>query len=198
MIGALLDAICARLRDRLPGVRSVERHGGSFDLEELKRIAVQAPCVRVALVGCGRAERESSGELVLPLSLALVVVARDSAVEGVGRTPRDAAAMALASAAMMAVDRSRFGLANVGAPKDLSAVNEYSGQVDRTGVAIWQVTWTQAIALGESFEQAIAALSELWINGEPFGPGIEPPNASPVGAPFEAPALLPSFGEGGR
>lgn len=190
----LSEAVVARLREHLPGVRSVEIHGGTFDLEEVRRIAATAPSLWLAAAGVDKARRNPAGAIELPVNFALVIVTKDAAQQGVGRVRRDQAAEALATAAMMLIDRSRFGLAGVGAPEELRATNEFSGEVDKAGVALWQVTWTQAIAFGESFEPSVAELSQLWVNDEVFGPGVEPPNEEPLAAPFDAPAIMPSPG----
>lgn len=193
-IRSLSEAVVARLRDNLPNVRSVEIHGGTFDLEEVRRISATAPSVWLAAAGVGKSRRNSAGQIELPVNFAAVIVTKDTAQQGVGRVRRDQAAEALATACMMLIDRSRFGLSGVGAPEDLRATNEFSGEVDKAGVALWQVTWTQAIGFGEDFEPAVAALSKLWVNEEEFGPGVEPPNEHPLAAPFEPEPLLPSPG----
>lgn len=185
----LSHAIVARLRQRLPSVRSIELHGGTFDEADLKRMAVDAPCLRLAATGVARAQRNPSGLIELPVNYALVVITRDSAQAGVGVTSRDAAAEALACAAMLIIDRARWGLNLVGAPRDLAARNEYSGRLDATGVALWQITWTQAIGLGEQIDDAVIALSQLWINGAPLVPGVDPAGVGGLSPPFEAPAV---------
>lgn len=178
----LRERIVAELRRRLgPAVRSVAAHGGSFDEAELKRYALEAPAVRVVLVGMGSVERYGTGEMVAPLHFAAVCVARDEAKPGVGVVNRDAACAALAASVALIVDANRWGWGArpdepgmVSYPRDLEARNEYSGSLDNKGVALWQVTWTHGVRLGIDRNEALAALSQLFVNNEPFVDGADP------------------------
>lgn len=159
----LRDAIAATLRAKLPGV-DVGAHGGTFDLEEVKRYAALAPAVRVAIAGCGKASRWNDGRWLVPVNVACVIFAKDaaspdrSAVIG-----RDTAALALATAVELIVQGNRFGLAGVRQPEDVTARNEYSGALDATGAALWQVNFTVGAALGHEVDETLAALSQLYI-----------------------------------
>lgn len=175
------DRIVAELARRMTAVRSVEAHGGTFDLDEVKRFALAAPAVRVAMLGLGRVSRYGTGELLAPVNFAAVCVARDEAKAGVGVIPKDIGCAAIAAQAALIVDGNRWGWSAepgapgmVGAPDDLQAENLYSGQIDKTGVALWQVTWTQTIRLGANRNEAIAALDQLIVNGEAFVEGADP------------------------
>lgn len=183
----LRTAIVAELKAKMPHVRSIEAHGGTFTEDELKRHAVNAPALRVAILGHGRAQNQNSGEWQIPVHVAVVVLAKDEAKEGHGRIDRDEAASALATAVSLVVAGNRFDLSGVSRPSDVQAKNEYSGPIDKVGLALWQVTWTQDITLGETVEEAVAALSELWINGAPFDAPADPvkdaPNAPVLGTP---------------
>jgi hypothetical protein len=192
-IGDYLTAVLADLAT-IPGLRSVAGHGGTFTLEDVKRISVEAPCLRVAITGCEPAKRGSDGQSVLPLNVAVVIVAKDQAQQGVGRTTRDVAALALASAVLLRVAGNRFDLSGVSQPEDLRAANEYSGSLDNTGVALWQVTWRQAIGLGPVDADVIPALSQLWINDELFTAGADPVSAPLAPAFAQTPPNLPING----
>ena len=37
-------------------------------------------------------------------------------------------------------------------PANIKAQNLYSGTIDKTGVAMWAITWIQKIRLGETFD----------------------------------------------
>jgi hypothetical protein len=178
----LRDRIVAELARRLgKAARSVAAHGGSFDEQELKRYALEAPAVRVVLVGMGRVGRYGTGEMIAPLHFAAVCVARDEAKAGVGVVGKDAACAALAASVALIVDANRWGWGAtpegpgmVGAPLDLEARNEYSGSLDNKGVALWQVTWTHELRLGRNRYEALAALADLLVNDEPFVAGADP------------------------
>lgn len=166
---AFLSAVVAQLAEKLPDGVSVEAHGGTFDLEELKRVALKAPAVRVCLMGTGKGQRATEGEWSVPLNLAAAVITRDSVGAG-AKVDRGMAAAALATAVTLVVQGYRFGLAGVGQPEDLIARNEYSGKLDATGVAIWQVTWTQTLLIGDGVDESIAALTSGTVNGDPLFP----------------------------
>ena len=74
---------------------------------------------------------------------------------------------------------NRWGLKGVFAPENVQARNEFSGEIDRMGVAAWQVTWTQKLLTGEDFEGAITALSKIVLNGVEFTDGADPVLAAP-------------------
>ncbi len=165
----LRAAIVATLSGKLPTV-PVAPHGGVFDLDEIRRYAVTAPAILIAIVGAGRAARWKDGRWAVPVRCAAVIVTRDAAPGDV-RVGRDAAALALAAAVELAIVSNRFGLEGVLQPDDVEAHNEYSGPIDKFGVALWQVTWTSTVLLGEPFgdsiDPVIAALTEGIVNGTP-------------------------------
>lgn len=165
-----LDAVVTRLSAKLLTTRiSVEAHGGTFDLDELKRVALKAPAVRVCLMGTGQGQRATEGEWYVPLHLAAAVITKDSIVDSV-KVDRGMAAAALATAVTIIVQGCRFGLSGVGQPEDLIARNEFTGKLDATGIAIWQVTWTQRILIGDGIDESIAALTTGTVNGTPLFP----------------------------
>ncbi len=175
----------------------VAAHGGTFDLEELKRFALNAPSVRVCIVGARSAGRYRDGRWGIDVQLAAVIITRDTVAAG-AKTPRDTAALLLATAVELAVAGNRFGVEGVGQPTHVEARNEYSGTLDTVGAALWQVTWTSSMLLGDpvasSADAVIAALVSEAVNGtvewtaagglaaaEPALP--EPVVAAPEGAP---------------
>ena len=180
----LRDAVVASLKNSLAGI-SVEAHGGTFSLEEIKRYATLAPAVRVAIVGCGRGSRFADGRWMAPVHFAAVVITRDAV--GAEKIPRDAAALALVAALELTIASNRFGLEGVRQPENLDARNEYSGAVDQFGVAIWQVTWTSPALIGAPGDPANAAVKQLveaLVNGEAYWSqgaglsGVDPSNAA--------------------
>jgi hypothetical protein len=178
----LRDAVIAGLAAGLPGVKSVAPHGGDVTEDLLRRYGQDAPCLRVACAGVGATYRHGSGLLCLPAHMAVIVVTKDAASVGAGRTGRDQAALALAGAVTLVIDGNRWGLDDTRQPEHLQAKNEFSGDIDKLGLAAWQVTWTQDVLLGrtDDMSAAIAALSALWINGAPFAANGEDPAADPV------------------
>ena len=142
----LRDAVVSTLQTLLPAAISVEPHGGTFDLEELKRIALTAPAVRIAVVGAHHDKRWKDGRWAVPVHLAAVIVTRDTVKAG-AKLSRDAAALILSTAVQIAIAGNRFGLEGVYPPDGVDARNEYSGSVDKLGVALWQVTWSSTMLI---------------------------------------------------
>ncbi len=176
-------AIIAGLAARLPGVREVKDYGGDVTLDMLKRYMQDAPCLRVALTGVGEMHRHGSGLWVLPVQVSVIVVTKDVAAAGQGIIEKDSAALALASSVVLAAQANRWGLDDVRQPEHMQAHNEFSGDIDKLGVAVWRVMWAQEILMGEEASDAIAALSAVWINGAPIAAPADPVT-SPLGDPL--------------
>jgi hypothetical protein len=191
-IPQLRDAVVAALASALTGV-NVGIHGGTFDEAELKRYATLAPAVRVCVVGCGATKIYNDGRPYIPVNFAAVVVTKDAVTAG-AKIERDLAALAMAGAIELTISGNRFGLEGVFRPEDVRARNEYSGAVDQMNIALWQVNWTSGLLVGAAAEDAVAALSQLWINGVEMGSGEEILANVQTGAP-PAP-FLPPIAEG--
>lgn len=160
----LRDAVVARLCAKIPGLRSIEPHGGTFDEAEVKKFATLAPAIRVACMGFDQVSRHSSGMLRLPVNFAAVVVTKD-AMQGGDKLGRDTQALLIANAVALAVAGHRFGMEGVFQPENLRGANEYSNASQNAGVALWQVTWTSPVLLGETIDEALGALAQLFVNG---------------------------------
>lgn len=157
-IAQMREAVVASLQAKIPAVR-IESHGGTFDLPEIKRYAIMAPAIVVAVAGTGRGYRWNDGRWAVPVNFAVIVVAIDKpAADRKSTIQRDTAAMLLSSAVVLAVQGNRFDLEGVRQPENLTARNEYSGAVDNAGVALWQINWTSDALLGESVQESIDAI----------------------------------------
>jgi hypothetical protein len=165
------EAVTAALKAAIPNV-DIATHGGTFDDAELARFATKAPAIRVAITGVGKHEQFGDGRIVFPVNFAAVAVAKDAIADG-KKIERDLAGLGLAQAIELTVFGNRFGLEGVSRPSDLHGRNEYSGPLDKTGISLWQVTWTSNLLLGDQVSDAIAALSELWFNGVALSSGDE-------------------------
>lgn len=141
----LRAAVVATIKGWLPDLRACEPHAGRFNLDELKRLGVQAPAVRVAVIGGDRALDLGNGEIDLPLRLAAFVVTADR--RGL---PKDEAAMAIVETLVKRVPHHRWGLPWAHpARADVQPENLHSTGLAGQGIALWAVGWTQALRLGE-------------------------------------------------
>lgn len=176
-IAQLREAVVASLQAKIPSVR-VESHGGTFDLPEIKRYAIMAPAIVVAVAGTGKGYRWNDGRWAVPVNFAAIVVGVDKpAQDGKSIIQRDTQAMLLSSAVVLAVQSNRFGLEGVRQPENLAARNEYSGAVDSAGVALWQINWSTDALLGQSVQESIDAILQALALEPPADPAqIYPPD----------------------
>lgn len=132
----LRDAIVASIRVNVAAFRVVQPHGGRFNAAELKRIATQAPAALVAMLG-GPLEREG-GQAVGAVQMFVFVV-----TGGTSTTKRDEDALLLAEAVAGLMSENKWAYADAQAPSRARLDNLYSGEIDRLGVALWAISWTQ-------------------------------------------------------
>ncbi len=170
-LAALRSAVVANLKANIPGVPSIEPHGGAFTAADVAAFATLTPAIRVAVMGVEAAERNNLG-IVLPVNFSAVVVTRDT-INPTSQTkvPRDVQGLLIANALMLNLMSNRFGFDGVYQPEKLRSINQYSEAFFTQGMALWEVTWTSKVTLvpiGGSVNQAIAALAELYINGVLF------------------------------
>lgn len=139
----LRDAIVDQVKATFPELRECSGHAGRFDLEELKRFLLSAPAVRVAVVSVRNIEGTGTGQARGDADMAAFIVTRDTS-----KLPKEDAAMAMADSLAPLVVENDWGLAGAGAARDVKAQNLYSAAIDRTGVALWAVSWSQQVELG--------------------------------------------------
>ena len=156
----LRDAIVAQLPKELPALRFVEPHGGRFDAGELKRWALKSPACLVACLGCQSVTREG-GEPVGAARFVIFFVTRGSS-----KLPKEAAALVFIEQIAAIVARNKWDYENAQAPMDVRIDNLYSGQIDKLGVALWSVTWSQAVDLDIQGSAALEYLNEAYVDWE--------------------------------
>lgn len=116
----------------------VNEHGGSFSLEELKRFSQNVPCAVVCSLGVSSVDYD--GEPVANTDWAVFILAKDKP-----GLKRDEAALLLVSKALVTISQTqRWGFTDgVHMMSGLKAANLYNGNLDKTGIALWAITWTQ-------------------------------------------------------
>ena len=143
---ALLDAVAADLRAQLPALKTCEAHDGSWDPAEVKRWAVQTPAMLIAWLGTIRTDTPGASWTDCEQQLGAFVVTRDGRESG-GLRRRGEAVRNLVDWLLLYVPRARWGLAGLGAAEELRARNLYSSMIDKTGIAMWLVSWQQTLRL---------------------------------------------------
>ncbi|WP_246480016.1 hypothetical protein [Kaustia mangrovi] len=142
-IADLLDAIVAEL-GALDGIEDCDRHGGRFDVAELKRFAVKAPAIRVAALGIRAVSQVDTGEQDARLRIGAFIATKDRP-----ERTRDDAALAYVQRVIETAQLGRWGQLKVHPARDLTAESLYSGEVQTTGIALWGVVWTQTVRIGD-------------------------------------------------
>ncbi|HIF9532264.1 TPA: hypothetical protein ACX6S0_000559 [Photobacterium damselae] len=144
---AACEAIVEHLKPEIEGdgrqpdrVAVVERHIGRFDTaDEIKRwVTGRDGGVRVAALSVPKMENRG-GRLVGTVNFVAYIVATE--MWGFSRDVR-AEVIAGRTAKRLSIKGWAKGIAESGVER-LSASNLYSGVIDKLGVSIWSVTWTQ-------------------------------------------------------
>ena len=144
-LNALLAGIAAGVREALPGLKTCAVHDGRFRAAELGRWALRAPAVLVAWLGTPKTETPGVLWTDCDHQFGAFVVTRDSP-----GLKRGQAARSIVYVLLLLLPRARWGFfsaAGIGAAEQVRAANLYSGEVDKAGVALWAVTWRQALRL---------------------------------------------------
>jgi phage gp37-like protein len=137
------DSIIAGIAAKLPELRTVDGHPGRFNLDELKRMATKLPGVKVAILGIPKTDELASGEFKATLKMAAFILVGDRR-----QLSKEIAALNLVEVVTTLIGSNRWGRGDAYMPENISADNLYSGSIDKKGVAIWAVTWSQAIRIG--------------------------------------------------
>lgn len=145
-----------------------EPYGGRFDNAELERVSLSAPSVRAGCLAVADASDHGEGAVEYDLQLAAIVVGRrtSEAEPSGGQAARLAARIAFELAQAQGwpgavfseaeldpgrTDRPRGG--HVGDPREIRAANMYRPALDKSGFALWAVTWKQKfLAKGSDFD----------------------------------------------
>lgn len=140
----LRKAACKVLSGILPDLGECRPHAGRFDADELRRLSARTPAVYVAVLGIPKVANLGTAEKGLDLDLSMAAYVVTSDARGLSR---DEAALNITEALVFAIDGNRWGIPGVGPAHEVKAANLYSGRLDRTGVAMWAVTWRQEVRI---------------------------------------------------
>lgn len=123
----------------VPPLRTITTHPGRMDREELLRISLAAPAGYVAALGAEYVQSQPQN-LMAEVAWAFFVVTRGTSIE-----TRDKQALAVIYAAMRRIVGNRWGNDLAQVAKNVRWENLYSGTLDKTGLALHAVLWTQAV-----------------------------------------------------
>lgn len=159
---ALIDG----LQPLLPPRVKVLSHPGRFDLAELKRYSLNAPCVLVAVMG---GDELLSLALDGPVELAAYVLTKN--VKGASH---DAANLQLVSLLLGLLKARRLGGDNAGAVQALRFKNLFSASLGEESVSLTAVTWSQNLSLELPTEQSLGSFQQLFADFFDAPPGTQP------------------------
>ena len=165
MIPRFLAALTEGLSAKLPDLRACEAHRGPVTSREVARLSKRAPAVLAACLGVTAAAETGDRRVDATLRLAAFVLTADRA-----GLPRDRAALSVVEALLEYLPGFHPGAGlPAGAPEGLRAENLFSGPLDRTGVALWAVSWRQTLRLGGAAGDRAAPLpTQLYAAGQPL------------------------------
>lgn len=132
--------IARYLNNAIDSVAVIE-HGGPFTLEELKRVAARAPALVVTCLGVPALEVQGT------VVVAHAVWAVFGVTKNEQRRKRDVAGLLLAESVMVEVPHQTWNGSASKAPRDVTAANLYSSELDRQGVSLWAIRWRQQVDL---------------------------------------------------
>ncbi|WP_425086994.1 hypothetical protein [Stappia sp.] len=168
-INAFRSAVETTFKAALPTLKSCELQLGRFDLDELERNSIRTPGLRIGVLRAP-VQSNADGSYDLPLECAAFAIVQGS------EPARDNDAWAMAEAVLAILSpRQRFGLDNIGAPSKLRIAPVLSGKMDRRGVSVVAVEWTQVLRNATAGVFANSPTIDLIfeVNGEPFDPDAE-------------------------
>ncbi len=171
MLNDLIEAICKQVKTWLPELKTCESHGGRIDKDEIKRMSGRAPAVYVAVMATGKPEEVGTGEQDVPVTFVAYVVTSDKP-----KLPRAVAALNMTEFLIERIYGRKWGFEdNVFSAGTAASKNLYSGKIATKGIALWAVTWSQTVRLGDDiFKATLPMPTQLYIGFSPdVGEGNE-------------------------
>lgn len=167
---ALRGGIISAIQKHLPQLRDCSAHPGLLSVDDLRRLSLHAPSVRVACLNVPRLERQGP-VTVVHARWAVYVVVRGGSTE-----PRDEGALALVTKLCRLVQSNRFGVTGAHTPRGEVADNLYSAALDGIGVALWALTWEQGVDVTDFNDADLGEFKKFfgeWDLGKTAGTPVE-------------------------
>lgn len=155
-LGDLREIICGVLQTEIAELKTCEPHGGRFNIDELKRVCAKAPAVFVSMLSAGRVNADNGGTNAV-INFAVYVVTKRTS-----RVSEDQLVLNLVQKLIQILARQQWGLdESEKEPENIKAQNLFSQKVDRQGVAMWGITFSQQFDLGGQIDlNALADFNE--------------------------------------
>lgn len=144
------DAIAAAIKPSLIGIKTCEGHAGRFDLNEIKRIATKAPALYLSISQIENIN-DDGNEINATIHWVAFIITRD-----IPGTERDVSALAYVQALISLLPGNNWALDETETtPKKINAKNLYTANIDKKGIAMWAVSWSQRMMIGTELDLTI-------------------------------------------
>lgn len=161
MLAEINKRLVTLLEAAHPELRDVGRHRGRMSADDIKRLAVFSPALRVGLFGKLATEDLPSGERVLVVPFAAAVIVSEGELID---SQDKAIALALQVETTVAglipgaadEDRAWPALSGVGLAEELSIDIADGDELDAEGIALWAVLFKIRVVVGEAWARAEA------------------------------------------
>jgi len=142
---------------------SVETHRGRFTLSELKKLGAKLPAVRIALGNVLNVTLQADDQLEIICEFWTAIITKD-----VKALPRHEAAANMVDALILHLPGNRLGSGFAFGAENVTAANLFGGDVDNTGVMMWEVRFRQKLRLGtDIFNETGVLPADLYLGAAP-------------------------------
>ena len=162
-----LTAAKTDIKAAFPEIKDIDTHAGRLTEQDIKKLMLKAPALRIALLGSSTVEARLEGTSAINCKFGCFIVTKN------GRQySKDEQAMNIAEALIVFLDRFQPKGADakmLGRPaKNLRYDVLLSAGQNSSGTMLSAVSWEAVITTGQGvFEESGPVLSQLYVNDEP-------------------------------
>jgi hypothetical protein len=151
------DTVALKIKEAVPEIRDVGPHAGSFNIEAVKRFSMITPSARVVFLNMRKIARNNIGHLIGPATMVVFLVTKDPFINR-GFAP----ALDLAERVADVIELNTWGFDWCAAAQVREIEPYYSEEIDKIGVAVTGITFTQEIQIGRDRHLEDESKEHLW------------------------------------
>lgn len=140
------DAAAARIREWLPELKVSELHPGPYTEQELERVSTSTPAVHIAFTMTRVNESAGDGRRDVNAEYMASILTRSAGKD----RGADREAERIGAELLKLVPDEQWGLQGLIGAQDVQLRNEFNPRIAEKGMALWKLTWSHALRLGES------------------------------------------------
>lgn len=157
----LSRAVAEGIAAALPDLKSCAAGRATFTFEEIRRLSHRVPACVVAVEGLRQTEPVACGEVDVPVRLVASLLVKDQP----GRD-REEVVNALVADLVVLIPGTVWGLEDAHPAGPVTGEHRISGEVEKMGLMVAQVRWTQTLRLGaDAYADPEATLGALVVRG---------------------------------